>query len=106
MAANETEGALCDDANAPKYYLTRKRDQEDTPVNQLLEHIQELCSLSRLLEFIHDFVVYDAGVKKVARALQDRGIKKTQAFLRRREGGIIWHTQVSGKSLLMIWLAK
>ena len=107
MAANETEGLrYATTLTPPKYYLTWKRDQKDTPVNHLLEHLQELCSRERLLEFIHDFVVYDAGIKKVARAHQYRGIRKTQEYLRRREGGIIWHTQGSGKSLLMIWLAK
>lgn len=107
MAANETEGLrYATTLTPPKYYLTWKRDQKDTPVNHLLEHLQELCSRERLLEFIHDFVVYDAGIKKVARSHQYRGIRKTQEYLRRREGGIIWHTQGSGKSLLMIWLAK
>lgn len=107
MAANETEGLrYATTKTPPKYYLTWKRDQEDTPVNHLLEHLRELCSQKRLLEFIHDFVVYDAGIKKVARPHQYRGIKKAQEYLRRREGGIIWHTQGSGKSLLMIWLAK
>ena len=34
------------------------------------------------------------------------GIKEAQKFIKRKEGGIIWHTQGSGKSLTMVWLAK
>jgi type I restriction enzyme R subunit len=52
---------------------------------------------ARLLELIHDFVVFDAGIKKLCRQNQYFGVKAAQEFIRRREGGIIWHTQGSGK---------
>lgn len=55
---------------------------------------------------MHDFVVFDAGTKKLCRQNQYFGVKAAQDFIRRREGGIIWHTQGSGKSLTMVWLAK
>ena len=60
----------------------------------------------RLLEIIHDFMVFDAGVKKTCRHNQYFGVKAAQERVRKREGGIIWHTQGSGKSLTMVWLAK
>jgi type I restriction enzyme R subunit len=60
----------------------------------------------RFLELIHDFIVYDSGTKKTCRQNQYFGIKKAQEHIARREGGIIWHTQGSGKSLTMVWLAK
>ncbi len=66
----------------------------------------QLCSQARLLELIHDFMVFDAGVKKVCRHNQYFGVKAAQARIAKREGGIIWHTQGSGKSLTMVWLAK
>jgi type I restriction enzyme R subunit len=50
--------------------------------------------------------VFDAGVKQLCRQNQYFGVKAAQAFMGRREGGIIWHTQGSGKSLTMMWLAK
>ena len=50
--------------------------------------------------------MFDAGTKKLARQNQYFGVKAAQEFVRRREGGIIWHTQGSGKSLIMVWLAK
>ena len=51
-------------------------------------------------------MVFDAGVKKVCRHNQYFGVKAAQERVRRRVGGIIWHTQGSGKSLTMVWLAK
>ena len=60
----------------------------------------------RLLEIVHDFIVFDAGVKKACRPNQYFGVRAAQERVRRREGGLIWHTQGSGKSLTMVWLAK
>jgi type I restriction enzyme R subunit len=65
-----------------------------------------MCSTERLLELIHDFIVFDAGVKKTARHNQYFGARRAQDRIASREGGIIWHTQGSGKSLTMVWLAK
>ena len=65
-----------------------------------------MCNKARLLELVHDYVVFDAGTKKLCRQNQYFGVKAAQDFLHRREGGIIWHTQGSGKSLTMVWLAK
>jgi len=66
----------------------------------------QLCEKHRLLEMIHDFVVFDAGVKKICRHNQYFGVREAQERVRTREGGIIWHSQGSGKSLTMVWLAK
>jgi len=74
-----------------------------TPLDRQLS---EVCNKTRLLEIIHDFVVFDAGVKKLCRHNQYFGVRAAQDFVRRHEGGIIWHTQGSGKSLTMVWLAK
>ncbi len=55
---------------------------------------------------MHDFIIYDRGIKKLCRPNQYFGIKSAQDFIERKEGGIIWHTQGSGKSLTMVWLTK
>jgi len=60
----------------------------------------------RLIEILHDFVVFDRGQKKFCRPNQYFGIKAAQENIRNHEGGIIWHTQGSGKSLTMVWLTK
>ncbi len=51
-------------------------------------------------------MLFDGGRKKLPRAHQYFGIKAAQEHIRRREGGIIWHTQGSGKSIVMVLLAK
>ncbi len=55
---------------------------------------------------MHDFVLFDGGVKKLPRAHQDFGIKAAQGHVKQMKGGIIWHTQGSGKSIVMVLLAK
>ena len=50
--------------------------------------------------------MFDGGKKKICRAHQYFGVKAAQEHVRRREGGIIWHAQGSGKSLVMVWLTK
>jgi type I restriction enzyme, R subunit len=68
--------------------------------------LADLCSKARLLDLIRNMVVFDNGVKKVPRHHQFSGVKAAQERIRRREGGVIWHTQGSGKSILMVLLAK
>jgi type I restriction enzyme R subunit len=55
---------------------------------------------------IHDFIVFDSGTKKLCRHNQFFGTKAAEAYVQRHDGGVIWHTQGSGKSLTMVWLAK
>lgn len=105
MAGNDTEGLRYGTIETPeKYYLTWK--EESDIENPLGRHLTQLCNKHRLLEIIHDLIVFDAGVKKTCRHNQYFGVKAAQARVRSREGGIIWHTQGSGKSLIMVWLAK
>lgn len=105
MAGNDTEGLRYGTIQTPeKYYLTWK--EEGAESNPLDKALLQLCEKKRLLELIHDFVVFDAGIKKLCRHNQYFGVRAAQEFVQRREGGIIWHTQGSGKSLTMVWLAK
>src|SRR5205814_1817495 len=53
-----------------------------------------------------DFVIFDGGQKKVPRPHQFFAVKAAQQRIAQREGGVIWHTQGSGKSILMVLLAK
>ena len=109
MAGNDSEGLRYATIETPeKYYLHWV--ENDGPYakepNLLDRHLLQICDKKRLLELVHDFVVFDAGTKKLCRQNQYFGVKAAQDFIRRREGGIIWHTQGSGKSLTMVWLAK
>ena len=82
------------------------RDLAATVEHRLDKNIIELLNKKRFIELLHDFIVYDRGIKKLARPNQYFGIKAAQEYVRKREGGIIWHTQGSGKSLTMVWLTK
>ncbi|SOC24369.1 type I restriction endonuclease subunit R [Stappia indica] len=105
MAGNDTEGLRYGVIETPeKYWLTWK--EEGGPENPLDRALAQMCAKPRFLELIHDFLVFDAGVKKTCRHNQYFGVRAAQDHIRRREGGIIWHTQGSGKSLTMVWLAK
>ncbi len=108
LAGNDSQGLYYGTTKTPeKYFLKWKEDKHNYDLNQhiLDQHLLQFCEKSRLLEFVHDFVVFDAGVKKLCRPNQFFGVREAQKFVKRREGGIIWHTQGSGKSLTMVWLA-
>lgn len=105
MAGNDTEGLRYGTIETPeKYYLTWKESSDVE--NPLDRSLLQLCEKHRFLELIHNFVVFDAGTKKACRPNQYFGVRAAQEHVGRREGGIIWHTQGSGKSLTMVWLAK
>lgn len=105
MAGNDTEGLRYGViGSGAKDYLTWREPSEVE--NRLDRALLQLGRKDRLLELIHDFIVFDAGVKKIARHNQYFGIKLAQNRVRQRIGGILWHTQGSGKSLTMVWLAK
>jgi type I restriction enzyme R subunit len=68
--------------------------------------LAEMCDRHRLLDLIRNFIIFDGGRKKVPRPHQFAAVKAAQERIRRQEGGVIWHTQGSGKSILMVLLAK
>lgn len=107
VAGNDTEGLRYGSIHTPeKYFLKWKEDEEDNSLIVLDKYLLKLFSKNRLLEIIKDFVIFDAGVKKLPRPHQYFGVKEAQKYVLRNEGGIIWHTQGSGKSLVMVLLAK
>jgi type I restriction enzyme R subunit len=77
-----------------------------TPGALLDRPLAEMCEKSRLLDLIRNFIIFEKGNKKVPRPHQFAGVKAAQERIRKREGGVIWHTQGSGKSILMVLLAK
>ncbi len=105
MAGNDSEGLRYGVIETPeKYYLNWK---ENIGIRNILDSpLSALCNKKRFIELIHDFIVFDRGAKKICRHNQYFGVKATQERLKKREGGIIWHTQGSGKTLIMVWIAK
>ena len=105
FAGNDTEGLRYGTIGTPeKYFLKWKEDGSED--NLLDKYLLKLCDKERFLEIIYNFTLFDGGIKKLCRTHQYFGVKAAQEHVRRREGGIIWHTQGSGKSLVMVWLAK
>jgi type I restriction enzyme R subunit len=68
--------------------------------------LAQLCAKARLLDLVRNFILFDGGQKKVPRPHQFAGVKAAQERIAKREGGVIWHTQGSGKSILMVLIAK
>jgi type I restriction enzyme R subunit len=107
FAGNDSEGLRYGTIKTEaKYFLTWKEDENDNTRFKLDKYLLKLCEKARLLELIHDFVLFDGGVKKLPRVHQYLGIKAAQEYIRGKKGGIIWHTQGSGKSIVMVLLAK
>lgn len=120
FAGNEAEGLFYGTINTPeKYYLKWKEDKkatddlsaeikmlQDKEVNRLRDGVVSLCQKERFLSLVHDFVIFDAGIKKIARHNQYFANIAARKRIQNGEGGIIWNTQGSGKSLIMVWLTK
>jgi type I restriction enzyme R subunit len=110
MAGNDSEGLRYGSIETQeKYFLTWKEDEADNAGYKLDKYLAKLCNKDRLLELMHDFVLFDGGVKKLPRVHQYFGIKAAQAHVQQpnqKRGGIIWHTQGAGKSILMVLLAR
>ena len=107
FAGNDSEGLRYGTIKTEeKYFLTWKEDEADDTENKLDKYLLKMCDKRRCLELMHDFVLFDGGMKKLPRVHQYFGIKAAQERIARREGGIIWHTQGSGKSIVMILLAR
>ena len=107
FAGNDSEGLQYGSIGTPeKYFLKWKEDEQDNSRFKLDKYLLKMCRKDRLIELMHDFVLFDGGVKKLPRAHQYFGVKAAQAHVREKNGGIIWHTQGSGKSIVMVLLAK
>jgi len=111
LAGSDAQGLRYGTIGTPETLFVEWRDENppegELPAGALLDRpVGQLLRKERLLDLIRNFVIFDAGIKKVPRHHQFTGVKLAQERLARREGGVIWHTQGSGKSILMVLLAK
>ncbi len=97
----------------PKFKQFRKTcKQTKRKVTEQDKLIYSLCKPSRLLEIAYRYTLFDEGKKKIARYQQffvvRSALERIQNFDKegKRKGGLVWHTQGSGKSLSMVMLAK
>jgi type I restriction enzyme, R subunit len=107
FAGNDSEGLRYGAIGTEeKYFLKWKEDEEDDSRFKLDKYLLKMCRKDRLIELMQDFVLFDGGRKKLPRVHQYFGVKAAQQHVREKKGGIIWHTQGSGKSIVMVLLAK
>ncbi len=107
FAGNDSEGLRYGTIGTQeKYYLKWKEDEKDDSRFKLDKYLIKMCCKERLIELMHDFVLFDGGFKKLPRVHQYFAIKAAQEHIKQFKGGIIWHTQGSGKSIIMVMLAK
>jgi type I restriction enzyme, R subunit len=109
LAGNASEGLRYGTTGTEaKYFLRWKEDGAATGVNRfaLFDELAQLCQPRRLLELLNHFVLFDAGVKKLPRPHQFFGVNAALTRIAQGTGGVIWHTQGSGKSLTMVLMAR
>lgn len=119
LAGNDTQGLRYGTVETPeKFYVEWKHSLETPktlaglpPLTQKFDynldyHLYLLFNKKRFIETIYNFVVFDKGQKKICRPNQYFAVKAAQDRIIKREGGVIWQTQGSGKSMIMVWLAK
>ena len=103
MAGNDSEGLLYGSIKTEeKYFLKWKEDESDNSGYKLDKYLRKMCRKDRIIELMHDFVLFDGGIKKLPRVHQYFGIKAAQHHVNAYKGGIIWHTQGSGKSIVIM----
>ena len=111
FAGSDSQGLRYGTAGTPEQFFVEWKDEAPTgaapDAGVLLDRpLAQMCKKARLLDLIRNFMIFDAGQKKVPRPHQFFGVKAAQGRISKREGGVIWHTQGSGKSIVMVLLAK
>lgn len=117
MAGNESEGLKYGVIKTPEEFWLKWKEPTGDPCppsrftpeefpNEMFRSLLQMLEPERLLEFIHDSIIYDGGIKKAARPNQYFALAAAKERIGKNKGGIIWHSQGSGKSLSMVWLAK
>ena len=110
FAGSDSQGLRYGTTGTPEQFFVQWKDEQGggamAPGMLLDRPLARMCGKKRLLDLIRNCVLFDAGQKKVPRPHQYFGFKSAQERIRRREGGVIWHTQGSGKSILMVLIAK
>ncbi|MEX2374758.1 MAG: HsdR family type I site-specific deoxyribonuclease [Dehalococcoidia bacterium] len=111
LAGNDSQGLHYGTTGTPEQFFVEWKgdggpDAASIAGSLLDRPLAHLCEKERLLDLIRNFVIFDAGQKKVPRLHQYLGVKAAQKRIAQREGGVMWHTQGSGKSILMVLIAK
>jgi type I restriction enzyme, R subunit len=109
FAGSDSQGLRYGTATTRAEFFVEWKSADNRPLTAgaLLDRpLAEMCEKPRLLDLVRNFIIFDGGIKKVPRPHQFAGVKAAQERIREKEGGVIWHTQGSGKSILMVLIAK
>ncbi|MDD7908291.1 type I restriction endonuclease subunit R [Pseudovibrio exalbescens] len=112
LAAAEKDSIFSGDFVGARVYFDSMEAEGDRAVTVQDRTVYALCRPARLLDLIRRFTVFDGGIRKVARHQQFFGIRRAVETVKQhdisgaRKGGVIWHTQGSGKSLTMVMLGR
>lgn len=112
LAGSDSQGLRYGTTGTPEQFFVQWKEEcadaqpQLNPGALLDRPLAQLCNKRRLLDLIRNFIIFDAGQKKVPRPHQFFGVKAAQERISKQEGGVIWHTQGSGKSILMVLIAK
>lgn len=119
MAANKNETKYATCGTPDKFwstwneqYVEKQNELLDKTVigRQITKQDRDIISLfekERLLELIKDFIIFEAGTKKICRYQQYFAVKAMLERIKHdKKGGVVWHTQGSGKSITMVYITK
>jgi len=111
LAGSDSQGLRYGTTGTPEQFFVAWKDEASAgappAAGALLDRpLAQMCNKARLLDLIRNFIIFYAGQKKVPRLHQFFGVKAAQQRIAKREGGVIWHTQGSGKSIVMVLIAK
>lgn len=113
LAGSDSQGLRYGTIGTPEQFFVEWKDEAASgtgaspETGALLDRpLAQMCNKVRLLDLIRNFIIFDAGQKKIPRPHQFFGVKAAQERIRQQEGGVIWHTQGSGKSIVMVLIAK
>ena len=113
LAGSDAQGLRYGTAGTTEQFFVEWKDEAPPPADApmvagaiLDRPLAQLCNKARLLDLIYHFMIFDGGQKKLPRPHQYAGVKAAQERIAKREGGVIWHTQGSRKSILIVLIAK
>lgn len=119
MAANKNETKYATCGTPDKFwstwneqYVEKQNELLDKTVigRQVTKQDRDIISLfekERVLELIKDFIIFEAGKKKICRYQQYFAVKAMLERIKQdKKGGVVWHTQGSGKSITMVYITK
>ena len=110
LPADEQSALFAHRYQSTQYFFREQATEEVLLTEQDLT-LYYLCRKERLLRLVQHYTIFDNHIKKIARYQQFFAVEDTLAKVKhiedgKRLGGVIWHTQGSGKSLTMVMLAR